>query len=243
VLEPFLLGTGAPSNSDYFPFVAEEAPRARFLGQQALQLSSLALAPVPVVDLLEQRVTAPDAELPPMQYFAWSRAQRSAWALSRFAVTGLDADAPHERGPGQVARALRLCAREDVTPMQGRLALHALAAITTPFLPPERARSLWQSDLVLRCDARVGAGSWRPLYAALAARDLPATATAARAALKSASGLRIEVVRYALAAGLAAELAMGRPEAARDLASAHARLLAPPLPPYLGLLSAHLPIP
>jgi len=50
---PLLHASGTPPNSDYFPFVDLNAPRARILKRSADELSSLASLPLPFFDLLD----------------------------------------------------------------------------------------------------------------------------------------------------------------------------------------------
>ena len=49
---PLFAQFGAPANSDYRPLVQLEAPRARYLRATAESLVQLALAPVPILELL-----------------------------------------------------------------------------------------------------------------------------------------------------------------------------------------------
>jgi hypothetical protein len=52
LLLPLLQASGVPANSDYFPFVDLNAPRARILKRNAAQLAGLATLPVPFFELL-----------------------------------------------------------------------------------------------------------------------------------------------------------------------------------------------
>ncbi|HZF25247.1 MAG TPA: fused MFS/spermidine synthase [Steroidobacteraceae bacterium] len=53
LLLPLLRASGIPVNSDYFPYVDLNAPRARFLRQHAGEFASLAILPVPLMELLD----------------------------------------------------------------------------------------------------------------------------------------------------------------------------------------------
>jgi predicted membrane-bound spermidine synthase len=52
LLQPLLQASGVPANSDYFPYVDLNAPRARILKRNAAQFSGLTTLPVPFFELL-----------------------------------------------------------------------------------------------------------------------------------------------------------------------------------------------
>lgn len=56
VLRPFLAAADAPPNTDDHPYVAHRAPKARFLERNALDLTRLHVAPVPVLEMLDDGV-------------------------------------------------------------------------------------------------------------------------------------------------------------------------------------------
>jgi hypothetical protein len=66
---PLLHASGTPANSDYFPFVDLNAPRARILKHSADELSALASLPLPFFDLLDgtKQARAPSM-LKPVSY-------------------------------------------------------------------------------------------------------------------------------------------------------------------------------
>jgi spermidine synthase len=50
---PLLQQTAVPPNSDFFPFVDLNAPRLRFMGARATELSDLTMLPIPFLELLD----------------------------------------------------------------------------------------------------------------------------------------------------------------------------------------------
>jgi hypothetical protein len=50
---PLLQQTAVPANSDFFPFVDLNAPRLRFIGARATELSDLTILPIPILELLD----------------------------------------------------------------------------------------------------------------------------------------------------------------------------------------------
>jgi hypothetical protein len=50
---PLLQQTAVPPNSDFFPFVDLNAPRLRFMGARATELSDLTILPIPILEILD----------------------------------------------------------------------------------------------------------------------------------------------------------------------------------------------
>jgi spermidine synthase len=61
---PLLQSISVPPNSDFFPFVDLNAPRLRYMRQNALELPALTLLPIPFLELLD-RATSPAATVEP----------------------------------------------------------------------------------------------------------------------------------------------------------------------------------
>jgi spermidine synthase len=90
-LAPLFRAQTTPMNSDYFPFVDQNAARARFLQRKTL-LGELLLSPVPVIELLEQR---PANALPielrqprPGADALRQREQRVAYRIQDYVING-----------------------------------------------------------------------------------------------------------------------------------------------------------
>src|ERR1700683_3926195 len=63
---PFLQSMPVPPNSDFFPFVDLNAPRLRYMRQNALELPALTLLPIPFLELLDSSTSlAPAVEPAP----------------------------------------------------------------------------------------------------------------------------------------------------------------------------------
>ncbi len=102
VLEAFARYTGAQAHSDFYPVVALNAPRARFMGESSHLLQALVTNGMPVLDILENRIppaagTVTDV---PQSTFAWQHwlARDIALALKSGDIGSLqhrDADAAY----------------------------------------------------------------------------------------------------------------------------------------------------
>ncbi len=91
LLLPLLKASGVPANSDYFPFVDLNAPRARILKRNALHFAGLATLPVPFFELLtgteqarERTVSSTPAFSSRDSMVGRATALRDGWETSRF---------------------------------------------------------------------------------------------------------------------------------------------------------------
>jgi spermidine synthase len=56
LLQPVFAASGAPANSDFFPYLSLHAPRSRYLRTDAADLTRLHLAPIPITEMLDPHV-------------------------------------------------------------------------------------------------------------------------------------------------------------------------------------------
>ena len=243
-LAPLFETVAAPRNSDFRPFVALEAPRARFLNRHLVEFTYLASLPVPLTAWLEQRAPAlASAQDPHIQV---SRQARRAQA----ALRALQADGGEialagelDRAVGIVRLAVMNCAALDRT-SQALLddALRAIAREVT--LGRDRAErvALWHELVPVRCRARWPGSSvdWYRLHEAVA-QDRPNVAAEVAARLLAARAYSDRAALDHLAAAAAAgRLASGDPRGAAQVLAEHgARLLDGEVPPlHLRWLAA-----
>ena len=153
LLDPFVSGYPVPVNSDYFPYVDQNAARFRFLERDAVRLPELTMLPVPVLQLalpawpphaLEQ---APDFPQTRRETLA-NRAGLIAYSIARNRFNLL---------PGEVTA---LVAALDVPAETCRVggvaeawavAVTDLSKRTTAFLPYEELAPLWTRILSSPC--------------------------------------------------------------------------------------------
>lgn len=180
MLAPLMASMPVPANSDFHPFVDQNAARMRFLNRDALGIVKLDLLPMPLAEIFDapMALRASDSLLSARDYAAHARAIE-AYNMIRAVQAGDPAIAPEE--------ARKYIAMLNPTPTdcqdaQARTAwldaVHSLAASTTPFLPRADREPLWQK---VREDGCVSAltmpeAAWLGLLEASARGDTTAIA-------------------------------------------------------------------
>lgn len=211
-LDPMLAMLQVPRNSDYAPYVELNAPRARFLREQAVEFPLLGVDALPMIEMLEAPKAAWQAQrLAPVTSLRYRKVSE-ALAI-RDALLGQTVDAAVA---GKVA-AWRAQLQDCAAPERGQAALQAVAETTLAFLDREAAQAMWAQSGWMGCAARSDRLS---LYRAVAKRDAPAMLQTAQAALASGDNEQAWR-RYALQVGLLAARARQDKSAAEALWSAH----------------------
>jgi hypothetical protein len=143
LLGPVFAAAPVPANSDYFPVLDQNAPRARFRGDQVFELREMRDALEPVLPLLDAESRTPLARLdaggrtqPP--HVARGLAAREAIAI----VEGGAADAALHLGPGARGSALALRAFNTGCEGSQQLWLQALGEVVRAASPHLEARAL-----------------------------------------------------------------------------------------------------
>jgi predicted membrane-bound spermidine synthase len=166
-------------NSDFYPVVQLEAPRARFVRSVARGIQDLATAPFPVLQLAgggsPSYLKEPAAPTDPSLRI---RMESTALEIVRL-LSDRSADPLRSSEPVamEVALALRqpqaLCGNEP--PQTAIDRLQTAAEITLGGLAPERAKAFWNERKWLGCTPRSAHVRDRlDIYAAIAARDAKA---------------------------------------------------------------------
>jgi len=175
---PLFAPLGAPVNSDYRPYVQLEAPRARFHGSVASALSTLATAPLPILEMAGNKPVTYLRE--PVPQFIRSTGLRTQSAALEVARGLLNASADPLASVEQRAvvpllalkRPGALCGASVSTGAIEQL--HAAAELTLAKLAPDLRRALWIERRWLACAPGTLAPRVRErleLYSAIAARD------------------------------------------------------------------------
>jgi predicted membrane-bound spermidine synthase len=224
-LGPLFASYGSPANSDYYPYLDLNAPRQRFLRNDATDIVALGSDHAPIVALF-------DGAPPPRRAAAEAGPDyRKAEDIrrARHALAFLLSRVPPE--PVNIPYALQ----KDLEVVQTRLLrceepekydawLHALfqvAVATIPYLAAEESAALWKRIGASPCVAALPSEQrrWIMLLKAVAERDLAVTAATGEdllaspvAALETAASRR-----YLLAVTMAARLALGERDRAREL--------------------------
>ena len=162
----------APTNSDYYPFIDQQAPRFRFLGQGAALLLTQGIAIVPVLEALGGK-PLPRSELPVAGDTAFETAELAAYA--RFIRDHLAGDHRAELlveiwEELALIRATKNCQASENARV---FALHNLGQRVIPYLHPDDLEALWGrlANEATCLKTSPNAMRWFALLKALGARD------------------------------------------------------------------------
>jgi hypothetical protein len=218
---PLMASFDSPKNSDFFPFVDLNAPRMRFMRRSALELPSLLIAPVPVVDLLALKSQKHSRPAPSansqlsMDLFA-----RRGLAVRDAVISGklelLDPAIAIEVAALRAAR--EQCADKGVQ-LAWKAAAREVADYTTPLLGADDLKLMWREISATPCYAALEAPEklWPDFLAAVAQRDAATIAQLGPALLAQKHRTRADDRDYVVTALAAAQVGMGNIEATREL--------------------------
>ncbi len=220
-LGPLLASYRSPRNSDFFPFVDLNAPRLRFMNRDAVELPSLLVAPVPVVEILDSSWQRSGTNMPSINSSLSADARARQAGVVRDAVisgqleylaqpTSIEVAAIHA-GPSQ-------CADPGVQ-RAWREAVRKVADATTPYLSGSELEGMWTSVAASPCyrESSDGPRQWADLLAAVARRDAGAIVRSGRLVLAHAEPLQLEEAEYIVTALAAAYLQLGDVVRAREV--------------------------
>lgn len=241
-LGPLLQALAVPANSDYFPYVDLHAPEARFVGASARALTDVALAPVPVLELLDGSAPPAGKVIRGAVARASAEGPRAA-ALDALAALGLgSAVTPTAADIAALSPALREAVqwtqlgllRCPPAPGLGEHAPLVSAALTlaraiNPHGPLAPVQALWRQVLAQPCHSERSPQlrAWLELHLAVAQRDAKAMARQGRLLLTADPGAPPDAVELALAAALLGDQVLGQRAQAQALWQAHGARLPP----------------
>jgi len=180
MLAPLMASFIAPMNSDFEPYVDQNAARLRFLGRNAVGLVELPLLPIPYADIFDLPLTHAVSASPSVHFLAAHAKALEARALMG-ALTSKDASqAPADTQDWLQALSMPAndCANDE-SRKRWLDAVFELAARTTPFLPVAERAPLWESVRTQACASRLKPeeASWVGLMEASGRGDVNAIAT------------------------------------------------------------------
>ena len=243
-IEPLFALFAAPVNSDFRPFVQLEAARARFEGGQAQGLQSIAIAPLPILEMIggtsRSHLKAPIPDyVPGLRVRRQSVAVEIARLLTDRAADPLQSP---EKLAGEIALVLKhpgaLCADQPSKTAIEQLQL--AAEVTLSSLDPEQLRPLWIERKWIGCTPRSQHLRDRlDIYAAVAARDPKAMLARSRALLAGPAAGGDAWGRYLLSTALLGAHAAGEHAEAQEIWSRYSRAFYPggEMPPYVVYLA------
>lgn len=214
VLDPLFASFGAPVNSDFFPYLDQNAARARFLRKHGTALTLLGNNSLPVLEMLEGRGAGPSAmQVTFNPHFA---AAKSTWEASRIhaaLMSGQFERLPPGATPNVLLPVLLLeqC-REKVNFELWLDTFLDLSTLTVPHLSPPELDQMLKRIASRPCFDRLPEvkNSWFTLVQALARRDAPIVAEMAERLLNAdAAKGHIPRYRYLVTAAMLGHLAQG----------------------------------
>jgi predicted membrane-bound spermidine synthase len=218
-LGPLVASYGSPGNSDYFPFVDLNAPRLRFMSRSAIELPSLLIAPVPVVELLDASWMRSAAKAPSINSaIAADRLARKADLVRDAVISG---KLEHLRHPVSTEVAAIHMHREQCADSDSRRAwlgaVQEIADQTTPYLSARQLDPMWNSVATTACyrESSETQKQWVELLAAVARRDAAAIVPSATPLLEQPDSTLLTDREYLVIALASAQLRLGDVERAR----------------------------
>ena len=243
-IEPLFAPLGAPVNSDFHPFVQLEAARARFEGSRAQGLQSLAVAPLPILEMTGD-ASRPHLKAPVPDYVPALRIRRQSVAVEIARLLSDRAADPlqsPEKLAGEIALVLKhpgaLCA--DQPSKTAIEQLQIAAEVTLSSLDQQQVRPLWIERKWLGCTPRSPHVRDRlDIYAAVAARDPKAMLARSRVLLAGPATGGDAWGRFLLSTAMLGAHAAGEHAEAQEIWSRYSRAFYPggDIPPYVIYLA------
>jgi spermidine synthase len=171
---------GAPKNSDFFPYVELNAPKARFLNDGATEFPRLGVYPLPLIEMLNNRDSRWESgNLTPSDNMRFTMVKQAQ--VIKAALLGLpyQDEKVREQMEGWRKR-LSVCTKSS--PEETLSAMQEIALATLAHLDQNNLRALWKKPGWLHC-ASPRIASRLAVYQAVARRDAPAMLAAAESAL------------------------------------------------------------
>ena len=225
LLQPLFAGYPAPANSDYFPFLSLNAPKARYLRDDAFGLSALRLAPVPLLEMLDRPRAEGDFPGAPRNFSETPARELPAGRIADALLAAPGAGAADLQGFEFHVQFLRRELLGGAAPPLAdklvRQSLFDLARALNPHLPAAHAVQVW--DLFMRQPgyALLSAQTrdWLALHRAVGLRDGAAMGEAAWRIIATQEGESRGAPEneYLLTAALTGYLAAGDAAKARGV--------------------------
>jgi len=164
IFDRYLAASPAPANSDYFPFVDNNAPQARFTQASTTAVAGLKYAPVPLIRWFESAKQAPEASFS-FADFVKNTDVHSAQVRNNGAR--LESAIAQMESPATACASPKL-AKELITSM-------VLVGEALPTVKPGTNKAFWRDYALPDCPALKDANAleWKNLLQAVASDDLP----------------------------------------------------------------------
>jgi len=224
-LDRFLAASPVRANSDYHPFLDQNAARARFLGETAREFVTYGHSPLPALEMLSGTVPAwRETVVNPSPHSVESRAAHTAMALRDYFLQGRFLPAHGElqetiRRDAALMEEMFLRCDASVPRSEPIGSLYATAIRMVPYLTPGELDAVWR-----RLESGPCAKSLSPavrkivaLFQATGNRDAKRMATLATDLLAGGDQLTPSTRKYLLATAMLGSVARGDSSAAQTL--------------------------
>ena len=222
---PFFASFGVPANSDYYPFLDQNAARYRFLQRSASDLVTIGTSGVPVIAMLEgrDRENRTPASFDGEDYFEKLALTRRAqyardFLLKRAGIAPLAIPRTLQKDVEMTRLRLLECREPERFDIWFH-SLYQVAKTINPLLSREEGRELWETIERSPCLKQLDADQrrWIQLFSAVGRRDGEAMGRLAEALLRERSDLPAGHRQYLMTAGATGYIAAGKSDKARDL--------------------------
>jgi spermidine synthase len=224
-LAPFFASFGVPSNSDYYPFLDQNAARYRFLQRSASDIVTIGTSGVPVIAMLEGRDRESDtpASFGGEDYFeklALTRRARYArdFLLKREGVAPLAIPRTLQKDVEMTRLRLLECREPERFDIWFH-SLYQVARAANPLLSRAEGRELWETIERSPCLKQLDSAQkrWIQLFSAVGRRDGETMGHVAEDLLRVHSELPAGHRQYLITAGVTGYIAAGQKDKAREL--------------------------
>jgi spermidine synthase len=229
-LDAMFQSFGAPANSDYFPYVDQNAARTRFMRMAGIELTGLTVHFLPILEMLNEEGST-SSKLTQTAWLTRARAVSDARQLRTALLERRYGDMPRTVEPDVLLPYLFVDACD-----RGRSeelwidAMVQLAGFLTPYLPPEELAPIWRRLEREPCFKHLTRKqrAWFDLVQAVGRRDPDAMASQAERLLDEgdAAGAAPRV-RYAVLSAMLGHIVRGTPGKAWLLWAKHGSRLMP----------------
>ena len=232
-LSAWLASLPVPANSDYHPFVDQNAARARFLGSFAWDLLDFSRVPLPALELLGGlKASTQDTSVAPSTYSDLSTRAFIATRLRDFHRSGQVDPRSAMLAPELFAKAARLEALlracDDRNASLERLDLiFNMSVAMAPYLSSSEMGEFWRSLESQPCWSSSSADErrWYALLKAVALRDGRTMVSASEELLRSPAWRTGPAGRYVVSAAMLGAIASGGAAEARRVWTAYSAAL------------------
>lgn len=222
-LDPLFQSYQVPGNSDYYPFLDQNAAKARFMGKGAGELLRLATGPIPYMHLITQYdvgepslSTASVVSGCDMTLFA-----RRAFSMKQYLLTGtFPEDSRADKRMANEINVVRKAAVDLLKMSQDcglfpetvrKELLSTAAVVMLPYLTPEELKPVWNEFEKPSCFAQMTdmEKQYLALFKAMGVRDFKRASVLSRDLLQRDAGLPQNTRIYLASIGMLALIAEG----------------------------------